>query len=81
MTMIIAPLGLVITGFGALIAYFQWRTAHQRVVLELFERRVKVFVEFENAARDALNAVDMRTWLFGTLLRPKPMRGSYSARR
>jgi len=29
--------------FGALIAYFQWRTAHQRVVLDLFDRRVRVF--------------------------------------
>jgi hypothetical protein len=60
MTIIIAALGLLITDFGSLIAYFQWRTAHQRVVLELFERRIKVFEEIEHAARDALNAVDAK---------------------
>jgi hypothetical protein len=61
MTITIAALGLLITTFGALIAYFQWRTAHQRIVLELFERRIKVFEEIEHAARDALNAVDAKS--------------------
>jgi hypothetical protein len=55
MTTLIAALGVVIAGFGALIAYFQWRTAHQRVVLDLFERRLAVFREIEEAAKAALN--------------------------
>jgi hypothetical protein len=33
----------VIAGLGLLIAYFQWRTAHQRVVLDLFDRRLQTF--------------------------------------
>jgi len=33
----------VIAGLGLLIAYFQWRTAHQRIVLDLFDRRLRVF--------------------------------------
>jgi hypothetical protein len=41
---------------GALIAYFQWRTAHQRVVLDLFDRRIAVFREIEDAAKGMLNA-------------------------
>jgi hypothetical protein len=40
-------LQLIITGciavFAAFIAYRQWRTAHQRVVLDLFERRMSVY--------------------------------------
>lgn len=32
-----------IAAFGVLVAYFQWRTAHQRVVLDLFDRRVETF--------------------------------------
>src|SRR6476660_4041466 len=30
-----------------LVAYSQWRTANQRVVLDLFDRRLKVFNEIE----------------------------------
>jgi hypothetical protein len=40
-------LQLIITAciafFAAYIAYRQWQTAHQRVVLDLFERRMKVY--------------------------------------
>src|SRR5262245_57090208 len=32
-----------IAALGALIAYFQWRTAHQRIVLDMFDRRLQVF--------------------------------------
>jgi hypothetical protein len=42
--MSLQPWFVAIVGFFALlIAYFQWRTAHQRVVLDLFDRRIKVF--------------------------------------
>jgi hypothetical protein len=56
MTTVVAVLGAVIAAFGALIAYFQWRTAHQRVVLDLFDRRIAVFREIEEAAKGILNA-------------------------
>jgi hypothetical protein len=55
MTTVIAVIGVIIAGFGAGIAYFQWRTAHQRVVLDLFDRRVAVFRDIEEAAKAALN--------------------------
>lgn len=32
----------------ALVGYSQWRTANQRVVLDLFERRLKVFNKIED---------------------------------
>jgi hypothetical protein len=55
MNILTAGLGLLIAGFGALIAYFQWRTGHQRVVLDLFDRRVAVFRQIEDAAKGMLN--------------------------
>jgi hypothetical protein len=36
----VLTLGAVI---GAGIAYFQWRTAHQRVILDLFDRRMAAY--------------------------------------
>jgi hypothetical protein len=43
-----------IAGFAALIGYFQWRTAHQRVVLDLFDRRNKVYSRLK-AGADSIN--------------------------
>lgn len=43
-----------IAALGLLIAYFQWRTAHQRVVLDLFDRRYQTF---ELAERSLANIV------------------------
>lgn len=34
---------------GALIAYFQWRTAHQRIVLDLFEKRFETCEQIRKA--------------------------------
>ena len=56
MNILTAVLGLLIAGFGALIAYFQWRTGHQRVVLDLFDRRIAIFRKIEAAAKGMLNA-------------------------
>jgi hypothetical protein len=36
-------LPVIVATFVAIIGYFQWRTAHQRVILDLFERRMKVY--------------------------------------
>jgi hypothetical protein len=68
MTTLIGALGAVIAAFAALIAYFQWRTAHQRVVLDLFDRRIAVFREIEESAKGILvassNASDMQKPFF-----------------
>lgn len=39
--------------FAAIIAYRQWVTAHQRIILDLFERRMSIFDD----ARKTLGAV------------------------
>jgi hypothetical protein len=46
----------VIAGFGVLIAYFQWRTAHQRVVLDLFDRRLQTFELAEQACTNIVSS-------------------------
>jgi hypothetical protein len=46
----------VIAGFGVLIAYFQWRTAHQRVVLDLFDRRVQTFELAEQSCSNIVSS-------------------------
>lgn len=35
----------VIAVLAVLIAYFQWRTAHEKVVIDLFDRRMKIYTE------------------------------------
>jgi hypothetical protein len=40
----------VVIAFGvALISYAQWRTANQRVVLDLFQKRIDVYEDIESA--------------------------------
>lgn len=43
-----------IAAIAALIAYFQWITAHQRIVLDLFERRMEAFNAIEFAIAQTL---------------------------
>ena len=38
-----------IAAFAALIAYLQWVTAHQKIVLELFDKRLAAFQEIQAA--------------------------------
>ncbi|AYM62930.1 hypothetical protein G6L68_10275 [Agrobacterium fabrum] len=33
----------IISGLVLVVAFMQWRTAHQKVVLELFERRLRIY--------------------------------------
>ncbi|MGM4870655.1 hypothetical protein AB7645_05440 [Bradyrhizobium sp. 956_D2_N1_5] len=39
----------VIAAFAALVAYLQWITAHQKIVLELFEKRLEAFRDIQKA--------------------------------
>lgn len=41
---------LVVGLMVATIAYRQWRTAHQKLVLDLFEKRLEVYTDIEEAA-------------------------------
>jgi hypothetical protein len=38
---------------AAMIGYFQWRTAHNRVVIDLFDRRMRIFTD----CRDVLQSI------------------------
>src|SRR3954447_5649586 len=51
----------VLIAFGVfLVGYAQWRTANQRVVLDLFERRMKAYGRIEGAVAEVMRegAVD-----------------------
>jgi hypothetical protein len=45
-----------IAALGVLIAYSQWRTAHQRVVLDLFDRRLQTFELAERACTGIISS-------------------------
>ena len=45
-----------IASFAALVAYLQWRTAHQRVVLDLFDRRWEILKLVEEASDKIVQA-------------------------
>lgn len=64
MTTGVALVTALVGVLGAMIAYFQWRTAHQRVVLDLFDRRLRVFEDIENAVRNVFSTtrVSNETW-------------------
>jgi len=49
---IFAAIGIVIALSVAAIGYFQWRTAHQRVILDLFERRFETYEQIRKAIFD-----------------------------
>ncbi|KRB61385.1 hypothetical protein ASE04_21200 [Rhizobium sp. Root708] len=67
----------------AVIAFLQWRTAHQKVVLDLFEKRLSVFTQAREAVhrvmidgkadhvahREILEALDGSTFIFGSDVR------------
>ena len=37
--------------FAVVIGFFQWRTAHQRVVIDLFDRRMKIYTDCRDVLR------------------------------
>lgn len=47
--------GTVLVGAAvAIVAFMQWRTAHQKVVLDLFDRRIAVYEQVVSAVEDYL---------------------------
>jgi hypothetical protein len=49
---IFAAIGIVIAFGVAAIGYFQWRTAHQRIISDLFERRFEAYEQIRRAIFD-----------------------------
>jgi hypothetical protein len=59
---------VIIAALALFIAYFQWVTAHQRIVLDLFEKRLRLFNSIElviaQVLRDAETSPEtLRTFL------------------
>ena len=57
--------------FGGLIAYRQWRTAQNKLKLDMWDRRMKLYEVVRKylaavTAKSAPNAEDLREFLFGT---------------
>ncbi len=58
-------IGTLIAAGAAFIAYFQWRTAHQRVVLDLFDQRLRVFEDLESAVKNVFSTTQVtnESWI------------------
>jgi hypothetical protein len=50
----------IIATVAALVAYLQWVTAHQKVVVDLFDRRRKAFELVEAALRPVFREAEYR---------------------
>jgi hypothetical protein len=59
----------IVATVGAFIAYFQWRTAHQRVVLDLFDRRLQIFEDVEAAVKDVFASTNVTNETFFLLVK------------
>lgn len=55
-----AAVTLVIALFVALISYMQWRTNRQKLVLDLFEKRFQVFLDFRRVASEAIHLGELK---------------------
>lgn len=50
---------VLVAAVAALIAYLQWVTAHQRVVVDLFDRRRRAFESVEDALRPVFREAEV----------------------
>ena len=62
---------VVVAVFAALIAYLQWVTAHQKVVVDLFDRRRKAFELVEDALRPVFRDGEVSAEALGKLFAAK----------
>jgi hypothetical protein len=53
--------------FAGLIAYMQWRTAHQKVMLDLFDKRLRVYNLVGEAVRSVITSGEMKRSASATL--------------
>lgn len=49
---IVTAIGIAIALGVAAVGYFQWRTAHQRIIFDLFERRFEAYEQIRKAIFD-----------------------------
>lgn len=62
---------VVVAAIAAFIAYLQWVTAHQKVVVDLFDRRRKVFELVEEALRPVFREAEVSAEAFTKLIAAK----------
>jgi hypothetical protein len=62
---------VLIAAIAALIAYLQWVTAHQKVVVDLFDRRRKAFELVEDSLRPVFRDAEVSQDAFIKLLEAK----------
>jgi|SRR5882762_10454701 len=62
---------ILIAAIAALIAYLQWVTAHQKVVVDLFDRRRKAFELVEDALRPVFREAEASREAFAKLFEAK----------
>src|ERR1700680_1618542 len=51
-------IGSIVAIVGAVIAYFQWRTAHQKVALDIFATRYAIYMDLRNAVTTFLQNLE-----------------------
>jgi hypothetical protein len=51
----------IISGLVLVVAYMQWRTAHQKVLLDLFDRRMDIYDQVTAMQRKAMRQGDQLT--------------------
>ena len=52
-------IGTAILIVGAVISYFQWRTAQQKVALDIFDRRYKIYEDLRSVVTQFLQTLDL----------------------
>jgi hypothetical protein len=62
---------ILIAAIAAMIAYLQWVTAHQRVVLDLFDRRKRAYENLEKSIAPTFASGNVNQDAFNDLIRAK----------
>jgi len=52
-------IGTAILIVGVVISYFQWRTAQQRVALDIFDRRYKIYEDLRGVVTQFLQNLEL----------------------
>lgn len=70
MSVLISIAAIVVSVVVAVVQYAQWRTANQKVVIDLYDRRLKVYTQLEKAIGPVLRegkatGNDLREFMIG----------------
>jgi hypothetical protein len=71
-----AELALFVSLLALFVNYAQWRTANQKVVIDLYDRRLKVYSQLEAAISDVMRDGEVYPKTFHALLLAERIQGS-----